>query len=122
MNEGGEKIKMKNRYLILAVIPFLVITAQTAMAQTNGYNLTVNIGSHAFGNPTVNVEAQTANGNYDQTYSVNIQNPQVTFSIPPNSGPSVKVCVSNSGIVGALTGNCQTFSASGSDMTVNMSP
>lgn len=90
------------------------------MAQQSGYNLTVNIGSHAFGNPSVNVEAQTANGNYDQTYSVNIQNPSVTFSIPPNSGPSVKVCVSNSGFLQGS--NCQTFDSSGSDMSVNMSP
>lgn len=95
---------------------------QTTPPSNNGYSLTVNIVSHAFGNPTVNVEAKTANGNYDQTYSVNIQNPSVSFSIPPDSGPSVQVCVTNSGIIGSLTGRCQIFDASGSDMTVNMSP
>ncbi len=88
----------------------------------SGYSLTVNIGSHAFGNPSVNVEAKTANGNYDQTYSVNVQNPSVTFSIPAGSGPSVEVCVHNSGIVGAFGGNCKTLDATGSDMSVDMSP
>ncbi len=92
-------------------------------SQSAGYSLTVNIGTHAFGNPSVNVEAKTANGNYDQTYSVNVQNPSVTFSIPPGSGPSVQVCVSNSGISGSLfSNNCQRFDSTGSDMTVNMSP
>jgi hypothetical protein len=60
-----------------------VTDVQEATSQESGYSLTVHVTSHQFWNPTVYVRAQTANGNYDQTYTVSIQNPAVTFSIPP---------------------------------------
>ena len=48
---------------------------------------------------------QTANG-YDQTYSVatNSPHPGVTFSIPPNEGDMVRVCVADE-IVDQLLGS-----------------
>lgn len=53
---------------------------------------------------------QTANG-YDQTYSVatNSPHPGVTFSLPPNEGDSLTVCVADN-IVGQIlgSGHCES--------------
>jgi hypothetical protein len=55
----------KELAIVSAILALLIIvTPAIALAQTNGYNLTVNITAYQFGNPTVTVEAKTANGNY----------------------------------------------------------
>jgi len=105
--------------IVPAVIAVLFAAIPAAMAQQSGYNLTVNITTHQFGNANVIVSVLTASG-YSQSYSVSIQNPSVTFNIPPNEGGSVKVCVSNGGLLNAFSSNCQRHDANGGDFSVNM--
>jgi hypothetical protein len=105
--------------LIVPVIAVLLGAIPSAMAQQSGYTLTVNITTHQFGNPNAVVGVLTASG-YSQSYTVSIQSPSVTFNIPPNEGPSVRVCVTNSGLLNSFGGNCQTFNANGGSFSVNM--
>jgi hypothetical protein len=103
------------------VIALLAITVPTlAQAQQAGYNLTVNVTSHSFGNDRVFVQVTTANGWKSGGWLQTAGSPSTTFSVPPDQGNSVQVCVEN-GVVGAvLDTNCQRFDTTGSDMTVNM--
>jgi hypothetical protein len=105
--------------LIVPVIAVLLGAIPSAMAQQSGYNLTVNITTHQFGNANAVVSVLTASG-YSQSYTVSIQSPSVTFNIPPNEGPSVRVCVTSSGLLNSFGGNSQTFNANGGSFSVNM--
>jgi hypothetical protein len=106
---------------IIAMVAILLIgstSTNMVMAQQNqsGYNITVNVNSHGFGKDRVNINVQTENG-YSANQEVATQGgASWTFSIPPNQGNSVAVCVGQ-GLIGA---NCHTFSTTGGDMSVSM--
>jgi hypothetical protein len=109
---------------LLVAISFPIVVVATAMqmasAQQPSYHMTVFISSHRFGVNSVNVRVLTSNG-FDQSASVatNSPNPGVTFSIPPNEGNTIRVCVADE-IVGTIlgSGNCQDYSITGQDMQV----
>ena len=72
----------------------------------------------------VYVNIRTENGYKDGGYLPTASGsgtPSATFSIPPNQGSSIEVCVAND-IVGSVLGlgNCQRYDVTGNDMSVNM--
>jgi hypothetical protein len=109
-------IRSKPIFVIVPVIAILLGAIPSAMAQQNGYNLTVNVTAHGFGQSQVNISVTTENG-YRTSQSVyTAGGASWTFGIPPNQGNSVQVCVGQ-GIIGA---NCQNFNVNGGDIAVNM--
>jgi hypothetical protein len=87
-----------------------------AIAQQSGYNLTVYVTSHPFGNAYSYVSITTENGYKDTKFAYSDQGSVATFYIPPNEGSTVEVCISY-----YLLGvdNCQSYGVTGSDITVN---
>jgi len=89
-------------------------------AQQSGYNLTVNVTGHAFGNAAVWISVLTENGYRTGGWAQTAGGTSVTFNIPPDQGNSVQACVQNN-IVGQIIGSgCQRFSVNGGDIAVNM--
>ena len=109
-------------FVIVPVIAVLLGAIPSAIAQSSGYSLTVNVPSWTFGHSDITIRIKTANG-YTDAISVKTAQaggPSWTFSVPPNQGGSVQVCVPNDVLSDVLNANCQYFTADGSDMTVNM--
>jgi len=66
------------------------------------------VPSHGFGADAVTVFVKTANG-YTNQQDVSTQQNDVswTFSIPPNQGDTIQVCVHTAGILNMLNQNCR---------------
>jgi len=92
----------------------LALDSNSVVTQS-GYLLTVNVPSHPFGTSTIGISITTENGYTDQANIPTAGNPSWTFSIPPNQGNSVQVCV-NSGAVSEE--NCHIYKTTGSSMSV----
>lgn len=82
-----------------------IIGASNNVKQSE-YLLTIYVTSHPFGTSTVGISITTENGYTDQANIPTAGNPSWTFSIPPNQGNSVQVCVNS----GALSKeNCHMY-------------
>ncbi len=84
-----------------------------------GYQLTVTVPSHPFGTSTVGISITTANGYTDQANAATSGGASWTFTIPPNQGNSVLVCVNSEN---SSQQTCHTYSTTGTDMSVSLSP
>lgn len=103
-------------FVIVPVIAVLLGAIPSAMAQSSGYNLTVYVTTHPFGNAYSYVSITTQNGYKNTALAYSSQGSAVTFYIPPNQGSSVEVCISYY-FIGSE--NCLVYGANGSDMIVN---
>jgi len=84
-----------------------------------GYQLTVTVPSHPFGTSTVGISITTANGYTDQANPSTSGGASWTFTIPPNQGNSVLVCVNSEN---SSQQTCHTYNTTGTDMSVSLSP
>lgn len=85
----------------------------------DGYQLTVNVPPYAFGTSTVDISITTANGYTNEANVATAHVTSWTFNIPPNQGNWVRVCVNSENSSGE---NCHTYSTTGTDMSVSLSP
>jgi hypothetical protein len=93
--------------------------SSSSSGSESGYQFTVNVPSHPFGKPSVDISITTENGHRDSKTVSTAGNPSWTFDIPPNQGDSVEVCV-DSGLLTAW--DCKKYSVSGGgDRTVSLS-
>src|SRR5436305_14787256 len=92
--------------LIEPLLVSLTGLVPTALGDQNSYNFTVRVPSHGFGANAVTIFVKTANGYTDQQ-DVSTQQSDVswTFSIPPNQGDTIQVCVHTAGILKILNQN-----------------
>jgi hypothetical protein len=105
------KISRSRIFIALTVLVCLIGLVPTVFADQNSYNFTVHVPSHAFGADAVTIFVKTANGYTDQQ-DVSTQQNDVTwtFSIPPNQGDTIQVCVHTAGILNIINQNCRYWS------------
>lgn len=86
----------------------------------SGYDLTVRVTDHPFGTSQVEIDITTVNGYTDYTkISTGVSGvPSHTFSIPPNQGQTVRVCV-DAGILHFE--KCSTFATYERDTVASIS-
>jgi hypothetical protein len=80
----------------------------------------VNVPRHPLGSSSVNIKITTANGYRNHASVSTAGGASWTFTIPPDEGDSVRVCVyTGFGIVNGQ--NCRTWIANGNDIMVSQS-
>ena len=126
VTHGGPKMG-KMSVLVLAAIATVmtlsmhdkVLAVGNSGSGEPGYQLTVTVPSHPFGTSTVGISITTANGYTDQANPSTSGGASWTFTIPPNQGNSVLVCVNSEN---SSQQTCHTYSTTGTDMSVSLSP
>jgi hypothetical protein len=96
-----------------------VLAASNSGSGEPGYLLTVTVPSHPFGTSIVGISITTANGYTDQANAPTSGGASWTFTIPPNQGNSVLVCVNSEN---SSVQTCHTYNTTGTDMSVSLSP
>lgn len=91
-----------------------------ASNQNSGYSLTVTVPDHPFSKSAVDIYITTENGYKDnaKVSTATAGDPSWTFTIPPNQGNLVEVCV-DSGLISLR--NCQKYTTNGDDISVSLS-
>ena len=93
IDETTLQIRSSEGWLFGLISMRVFFTVQFASAQQSGYNLTVKVPHHSFGDPGVNIVVTTENGYTDHVQVSTAGQPSWTFSIPADLGGSVRVCV-----------------------------
>ncbi len=95
-----------NLVVVMAVAAIPAVTSLT-LAQESDYKLFVRVGSHNFGDQSVIISIQTANGYHDSRNVATAGGASAVFNVPPGQGGEVNVCVSGPWLFEGT--NCQKF-------------
>jgi len=101
---------------LIGIITILVPILAAVYASSAAYSVTVNIGTHPFGNKWSYITIETEDGCSDGGRLPTAGDPSATFDIPAGCGESVQVCASSAIVA---PNNCRTFSA-GEDIDVEL--
>jgi hypothetical protein len=105
--------EVKEKEMIKLIIPAVLLTIAfaipSAFAQDNGYTMAVSVASHGFGEKSVDISVDTANGFHDSKNVSTQGGASALFNIPAGEG-DVKVCANFA---------CTTVSQGTSQVTIN---